>query len=154
MKAQSHLLFGGIHLQNLLYLSDAASSAHHLSRLKGGFATTVSNFIKLSHSFNLGFLSVSHRRIVALSNPCKNIFIIAKAQVLPFASCPNSAKSFEPTSFHALISNEPDPQVGSQIRDHGLLFVNFATRVETSLGVKNSHAFLPASLAKFAIKNS
>jgi len=69
INAQSHLLFGGTHLRNLLYLSDPASSAHRLSRENGGLATTVSNFINASHSFNFGLFSVSHRRIVALSNP-------------------------------------------------------------------------------------
>ena len=50
------------------------------------------------------------------------------------------------------MSNEPEPQVGSQMRAPGLLFVSFANNVETSAGVKNSPAFFPASLAKFEIK--
>jgi hypothetical protein len=129
------LLFGGIHLQNLLYLSLEALSAHHLSSENGGLATTVSNFIRESHSFSFGLFRVSPQRIMALSNQCKNIFIIASAHVLPFASCPKRAKSLVHTSFQAFTRSEPEPQVGSQIREPDLLFVSFATNVDTSLGV-------------------
>jgi hypothetical protein len=80
--------------------------------------------------------------------------MIARARVVPFASCPKSAKSFDQTSFHALMRRDHEPHVGSQIRDHGALLVSFAIRVDTSGGVKNSPAFLPASLAKLAIRNS
>lgn len=79
---------------------------------------------------------------------------MASARVVPFASCPKRAKSFDQTSFHALIRRDHDQQVGSQIRDHGALLVSFAIRVETSGGVKNSQAFLPASLAKLPMRNS
>jgi hypothetical protein len=135
IKAQSHLLFGGTHLQNLLYLSHEALSAPHLSKENGGFATTVSNFISVSHSFSFGLFKVSPQRIVALSNQCKNIFITARAQVLQLFSCQKSAKLFVQTSLHAFISNEPDQQVGSNIRAHGLLFVSLASSVDTSDGV-------------------
>src|ERR1035437_4942805 len=166
INAQSPLLFAGVPLQKRLYLSvsgsklslalfsSLSSTLPHLSKLNGGLATTVSNFISASPSFSLGFLIVSPQRIVALSKPCRNIFIIAKAQVLPFASCPNREKSGEPTSLPALISNEPEPQVGSLILAPGFDLVSLANNVETSLGVKNSPAFFPASLAKFAIRNS
>src|SRR5450759_693238 len=100
INAQSPLLFGGVPLQKRLYLSVSGSKLSldlfsslsslfpHLSRLNGGFATTVSNFIRASPSFNFGFRMVSPQRMVALSKPCKNIFITANAQVLPLASCP------------------------------------------------------------------
>src|ERR1051326_371576 len=100
MKAQSPLLFGGIPLQKRLYrsvsgsklslplLPSLSSTFPHLSRLNGGFATTVSNFISESPSLSFGLRIVSPHRIVALSKPCKNIFITAIAQVLPLASCP------------------------------------------------------------------
>ncbi len=52
------------------------------------------------------------------------------------------------------MSRDPDPQVGSQIRAPGSLFVSLAISVETSEGVKNSQAFFPASLAKLAIRYS
>ena len=58
-----------------------------------------------------------------------------------------------PTSSPALMSKDADPQVGSQIREPGFDLVSFAMSVETSFGVKNSPAFLPASLAKFSIRN-
>ena len=147
MKAQSPLLLGGMPRQKRLYGSAAASSAPHLSRLNGGFATTVSNFISLSLAFSFGLRKVSPQRITALSNPCRNMFIIASAHVLPFTSCPYSEKLLLPTSLPALISNEPEPQVTSQIRAPGLLLVSFASSVETSAGVKKSPAFLPASPA-------
>src|SRR5665648_734622 len=157
IKAQSPLLFGGVPLQKRLYWSVSGSKLSldlfsslssifpHLSKLNGGLATTVSNFISASPSFSFGLRMVSPQRIVALSNPCKNIFITASAQVLPLASCPKSEKLSEPTSSPALISKEAEPQVGSQIRDPGFDLVSFAMSVETSLGVKNSPAFLPAS---------
>src|SRR5664280_2890395 len=100
INAQSPLLFGGVPLQKRLYLSVSGSKLSaalfsslssllpHLSNENGGFATTVSNFISASPSFSFGLRIVSPQRIVALSNPCKNIFITANAQVLPLASCP------------------------------------------------------------------
>src|SRR5665647_470639 len=165
INAQSPLLFGGVPLQKRRYLSvsgsqlttvfspSLSSTFPHLSKLNGGLATTVSNFIRASPSFSFGLRIVSPQRIVALSKPCKNMFITANAQVLPFASCPKSEKLSEPTSSPALISKEAEPQVGSQIREPGFDLVSFAMSVETSFGVKNSPAFFPASLAKFSIRN-
>src|SRR5690606_33538876 len=97
---------------------------------------------------------VSPQRMVALSNPCKNMFITANAQVLPLASCPYREKLSEPTSLPAFISNEPEPQVGSHILDPGLDLVSLARRVETSAGVKYYPSLCPASSTKFAIRNS
>src|SRR5665647_1962286 len=89
MKAQSPLLLGGTPLQKRLYLSfsgsyesvvlspSLSSTFPHLSRLKGGLATTVSNFIKASPSFSFGFRMVSPQRIVALSKPWRNIFTVS-----------------------------------------------------------------------------
>ena len=51
------------------------------------------------------------------------------------------------------MSSEPEPHVGSQMREPGALLVSRASRVETSFGVKNSPAFFPASLANFSIRN-
>src|ERR1051326_4152504 len=132
MNAQSPLLLGGTPRQKRLYLSEAASSAPHLSKENGGLATTVSNFISVSFSFSLGLLIVSPQRIVALSNPCRNIFITASAHVLPFASCPYREKLSEPTSCPALINREAEPQVGSQIRAPGFDLVSLAMSVDTS----------------------
>src|SRR4030043_365200 len=98
MNAQSPLLFGGMPLQKRLYLSVSGSKESlalfsslsslfpHLSSENGGLATTVSNFIRASPSLSFGLRIVSPQRMVALSKPCRNIFITASAQVLPFAS--------------------------------------------------------------------
>ena len=59
-----------------------------------------------------------------------------------------------PTSFEAFISSEPDPQVGSYILSPSFAPANFASKVETSAGVKNSPPFFPASPAKWAIRYS
>src|SRR5665647_1483632 len=110
INAQSPLLLGGVPLQKRLYLSvsgsklsldlfsSLSSTFPHLSNENGGLATTVSNFIRASPSFSFGFRIVSPQRIVALSNPCRNIFITANAQVLPLASCPYKEKLSDPTS--------------------------------------------------------
>src|SRR5664280_1824411 len=98
INAQSPLLLGGVPLQKRLYLSVSGSKLSlalfsslsslfpHLSNEKGGLATTVSNFIRESPSFNFGLRIVSPQRMVALSKPWRNIFITARAQVLPLAS--------------------------------------------------------------------
>ena len=53
----------------------------HLSRLKGGFATTTWNFINLSSSMFCGLDRVSPCQMRASSTLCRNIFIVHKAQV-------------------------------------------------------------------------
>ena len=60
----------------------------HLSRLNGGLATTTSNFMSESPSRICGSPIVSPQRTSALSLSCRNMFIRASAQVLPFASWP------------------------------------------------------------------
>src|SRR5690625_2655819 len=88
-KAQSPRLFGGTPRQKRLNGSLSDSSFPHFFKENGGLATTTSNFSKLLLlSKCKGFRMVSPQRILALSKPCKNIFITANAQVLPLFSCP------------------------------------------------------------------
>src|SRR5699024_5875837 len=87
--AQSPRLVGGTPRQKRLYGSLSASSLPHFFKEKGGLATITSNFSKVVLlSLCNGLRMVSPQRILALSNPCKNIFITANAQVLPLFSCP------------------------------------------------------------------
>src|SRR4051812_34306321 len=53
-------------------------------------------------------------------------------QVLPLASWPYNEKLSLPAFFAALINNEPEPHVGSQIRAPGFDLVNRAISVDTS----------------------
>src|SRR5690606_28616850 len=85
-------------------------------------------------------------------------FILLNAQVSPLLSCPYTAKLLVglPLAFlvssATLISNEPEPQVGSKIRSPSFGDTNLARRPDTSLGVKNSPLFFPAPDVNFSNK--
>ncbi|MNV71303.1 hypothetical protein D3C71_1643130 [compost metagenome] len=74
-----------------------------------------------------------------LSSPCRNMFILASAHVLPMASWPKSAYLRDPVRSRMrrphFMSNEPEPQVGSQISSPGCGSIKRAIRLETSGGV-------------------
>src|SRR5690554_7590392 len=77
--AQSPRLVGGIPLQKRLNASVSASSFPHFFKENGGLATTTSNFLRLvGLSVCRGLRMVSPQRMLALSNPRKNIFITTK----------------------------------------------------------------------------
>ena len=135
MKAQSPLLLGGMPRVKRAYRSSAAISCPHLSRLKGGFATTVSNFIRASFSTSWGWRIVSSHSMRAASTSWRNMFILHRAQVLPFISCPNREKLLDPTCWDALMSNEPEPQVGSEMRSPSCGLTRRASVSETAAGV-------------------
>ena len=60
----------------------------HLSRENGGFATTTWNFMSLSPSMFCGLKRVSPCQMRASSTPCRNIFMVQRAQVWAFSSWP------------------------------------------------------------------